>query len=314
MNPHAWPINNLKNNKSLCVARIFHDSSMIFCVFLLCSVDTHWNAQVHCRLIMDYPASHLNKVFPCLWAHQPNYGKDMGNMCATPKVTSFTILHEAVGGIRKHQSTHRTIIYLLHIVRALLKCVRMYAKWLRAFQLARLKVLHSLKCVAKVLGKLGSCVVLCRATDFLLFLPLPGMLRKMRWVAHGSSDMLWCVWYLVVHFSFNWIGFSWINLNTSVPCPHRFAEQLARPFLRSSGSHSTHRSWSRRPCTTTSKGIGSYGPATYCPSSRGRRPQAGGQAAISKLSPGLPLTQLKVQGVHCEGITWTMWLCKCRSS
>ncbi len=60
-----------------------------------------------CRLIMDCPASHLNKAFPCLSAHHPSsIWKTQRNMCATPKVTSFTILHEAVGGVCKHQITH----------------------------------------------------------------------------------------------------------------------------------------------------------------------------------------------------------------
>ena len=113
MNPHAWPTNDLKDDKSLCIARIFHDSSMIFYVFLLCSVDTHQNAPVHCRLIMDCPASHLNKAFPCLSAHHPSsIWKTQRNMCATPKVTSFTILHEAVGGVCKHQITHSTTIFI----------------------------------------------------------------------------------------------------------------------------------------------------------------------------------------------------------
>ena len=176
MNPHAWPTNNLKNDKSLCVARIFHDSSMIFCVFLLCSVDTHWNAQVHCRLIMGLSSITLEQgYFPYLWAHQPNYiWEKHGKTCAQrPKLQASQYCMELYGAFA-NTKVHIEPPYLLHIVRALLKCVRMYAKWLRAFQLARLKVLHSLKRVAKVLGKLGSCVVLCRATDVLLFLPLPG--------------------------------------------------------------------------------------------------------------------------------------------
>lgn len=46
----------------------------------------------------------------------------MPYVCATPKVTSFTIFHEAVGGIRKHQSTHRTTIFITHCETAVEMC------------------------------------------------------------------------------------------------------------------------------------------------------------------------------------------------
>ena len=135
---------------------------MIFCVFLLCSVDTHWNAQVHCRLIMVIQHHTWTRLFsiPLSTSAQLYMGKTWETCAQRPKLQALQYCMELYGAFA-NTKVHIEPPYLLHIVRALLKCVRMYAKWLRAFQLARLKVLHSLKRVAKVLGKLGSCVVLC---------------------------------------------------------------------------------------------------------------------------------------------------------
>ena len=129
------------------------------------------------------------------------------------------------------------------------------------------------------------------------------MFRKMRWVAHGSSDMLWCVWYLVVHFSFNWIGFNWINLNTSVPCPHRFAEQLARPFLRSSVLIALTEAGLIDLAQLPAKALG---PTALLPTAlavEAVRPQAGGKLQSPNCHRGFLWNNLKfkvstVRGLH----------------